>query len=76
MPATKAIRAPERGQRIKAARTGAGLTQKQLADRVGVNRVTIARVELGERKPSLDLATRIAAALDVSLDALYGGGSR
>lgn len=76
MPARKAIRAPERGQRIKAARKRAGLTQQQLADAVGVGRVAIGHLETGERQPSLDLANRIAAALGTTLDALYGGGSR
>ena len=73
MPRQKTSRAPERGHRIAQARKRAGLTQQELAEKVDVNRVSIARVEAGTRAPSMALALRIAEALDESLSMLFGG---
>ena len=55
------------------ARHRAGLTQQQLAARVGTNRVSIARIEIGTRSPSLALALDLAAELGESVEALFGG---
>jgi transcriptional regulator with XRE-family HTH domain len=44
-----------------------GLTQRQLADRIGINQGTIARIERGRRVPSLPTIEAILAALDVQL---------
>jgi DNA-binding XRE family transcriptional regulator len=66
-------RAPARGHPVAAARERAGLTQHELAEKVGVGRVSIARIETGTRAPSLALARRIAEALDESLESLFGG---
>jgi DNA-binding XRE family transcriptional regulator len=71
---TVARRAPERGHPLAAARERAGLTQQQLAERVDVGRVSIARIETGTRSPSMALARRIADTLGESLEALFGGG--
>ena len=46
------------------------LTQETLAEAVGVTRQTVAKWENGESVPDLELAGRLAAALDVSLDDL------
>jgi putative transcriptional regulator len=74
MPRQKPSRAPERGHRIKAARKRAGnMTQAQLAERVGVGRVSIARVEAGTRKPSMMLALAISRELGETVEALFGG---
>ena len=43
--------------RIKSVRASRGLTQEQFAERVGVSRNYVARIEIGERTPS-DLAIR------------------
>ena len=43
------------------------LTQQDLAERVGVTRQTINAIELGKYSPSLEVAFRIAAVLDVPL---------
>jgi DNA-binding XRE family transcriptional regulator len=64
----------ERGRRIKAARKRAGLTQKELADRVGVGREAIAKIETGARRASMDLGLSIARELGESAEALFGGG--
>jgi transcriptional regulator with XRE-family HTH domain len=57
--------------RIKQLRTEAGLSQAQLAERVGGSDARqISRYEHGRITPSLDVAARIAQALNVSLDYL------
>jgi transcriptional regulator with XRE-family HTH domain len=48
---------------LKTARQKNGLTQQQLADRVGVTRWWINRIELGERKASPQVAKKIHSAL-------------
>jgi putative transcriptional regulator len=47
------------------------MTQKELADRVGVTRQTIIAIEQGRYSPSLETAFRIAHALGVSLDDVF-----
>jgi putative transcriptional regulator len=46
--------------RIKPLRLAAGLTQLELAERVGATRQTIIAIEAGKYAPSLELAFRIA----------------
>ena len=46
------------------------LTQEALAELVGVTRQTIAKWESGESIPDLELAGKLAASLDISLDDL------
>ncbi len=62
---TKAKRA---GERLRDARKKAHLTQQQLADKAGVVRMTIVRLEKG-KQPGVNIATlrKIAAALGVRL---------
>jgi transcriptional regulator with XRE-family HTH domain len=59
MPATK-IR---RGQQVAHARHKAGISQQQLATRIGTARSTVARVELGISTPTLDLALALSREL-------------
>ena len=54
-----------RGLVLKKARERRKLTQAALANKVGVHQVTIARLETGERRPSMDLLQRLAKALKV-----------
>lgn len=58
------------GQRIKALRTEAGLSQAELAEQVGGDARQISRYENGRITPSVDALVRIAEALNVSLDHL------
>lgn len=44
-----------------------GMTQQQLAEAVGVSRQTIVAIERNKYPPSLEVAFRIAHALDVPL---------
>jgi AbrB family looped-hinge helix DNA binding protein len=55
---------------IQILRKKLNLTQEALAEEVGVTRQTIAKWESGESIPDLELAGKLAAALDVSLDDL------
>ncbi len=59
-----------RGKVLKAIREKRKLSQAALAERVGVDRVTIARLETGTRNPSMDLLHRLAKALKVKIGRL------
>ncbi len=56
-----------RGKMLREARERRKLTQEAVAKKVGVHRVTIARLESGERRPSMDLLQRLAKALKVKV---------
>ena len=56
--------------RLQAARKAANLTQKDLADKVGVAVPTISSYETGTKEPGLGIAVKMAEALNVSLDEL------
>jgi putative transcriptional regulator len=47
------------------------MTQAELADRVGVTRQTIIAIEQGRYSPSLEVAFRIAHALNTPLDEVF-----
>ena len=49
------------------------ISQKQLADAVGVTVNTISRIETGINQPSWLLANKIATYLDCSLDDVVNG---
>ena len=53
---------------LKELRKEKGLTQMQLSELVGVKRNTIAMIEIGENKPSLERAMRLAKVLDCNID--------
>ena len=55
---------------LKAARERRSMTQAALAKKVGVHQVTIARVETGTRRPSMDLLQRLGKALKVKVSEL------
>jgi putative transcriptional regulator len=57
--------------RIKDRRTGLGLTQAELAEKVGVTRKTVNTVENGVFVPSTILALKLAQALNVSVEELF-----
>ena len=60
--------------RIREWRELKGLKQQELADIVGLSKVQISRIELGDRGLSLDYARDIAKALDVSVNDLAKKG--
>ncbi|WP_052807139.1 helix-turn-helix domain-containing protein [Risungbinella massiliensis] len=59
-------------QRLRAARQRKKLTQKQLANHVGVVATTVVRWEQGKYEPDTDTITKIADLLGVTADYLIG----
>ena len=60
------------GGKIRELRIAANLSQEQLAELSSLNRVTIAKYEIGRVEPGAQALSRIADALDVSVDTLLG----
>ena len=58
--------------RIKAIRAKKGLTQDQLAELAGLNRVHLYRIETGQQSMTLRTLKIIADALDVKMRDLIG----
>lgn len=56
---------------IRSVREAAGMTQAELARRVGVTRQTLIAIEQGRYSPTLELAFQIARAFGVGLDELF-----
>ncbi len=57
--------------KMKSARASRDLTQKALAEQVGVSRQTINLIEKGEYNPSLALCIKICKTLGCTLDDLF-----
>lgn len=55
------------GARVRMERVRLGLTQSELAERMGTSQPTIARLEAGGVTPSLDTLHRVAEALRLEL---------
>lgn len=60
------------GNRLKELRLQAGLTQKQLAEQIGITKSVVSFYELRERTPSPDILIKLAAIFHVSTDYLLG----
>lgn len=60
------------GNRIKAAREAAHMTQEELGHKVGMTGVAIMRYEKEQREPSLQVIEDLASVLDVSISYLLG----
>ncbi|MCM1047943.1 MAG: helix-turn-helix transcriptional regulator [Clostridiales bacterium] len=60
-----------RNIQIKVARAQKDMTQKALAQAVGVSRQTINAIEQGEYNPTINLCRAICRALDKTLDDLF-----
>ncbi len=58
--------------RIKAARKSAGLTQKELGERMNISDASITQYESGKRNPKHKTLMRIADALGCTIDYLAG----
>ena len=59
------------GNRLKEARSRLGLTQTELAERIGVSRKTINTVENSVFVPSTTLALMLAHTLETTVEALF-----
>jgi len=71
-PKKKTSRQESTGERIRWLRLTRGLTQQQLAERVGLSRRMLAYYEIQGGEPRPDLLVRFAQALEASVDALAG----
>lgn len=60
------------GSRLKELRTQAGMTQLQLAQRLGITKSVVSFYELQERTPSPDVLVKLAGIFRVSTDYLLG----
>lgn len=58
------------GGRLRIARRSAGLTQKQLAEKVGVETITVSRWERGVTTPSLPRLRRVAESTETTVSDL------
>ena len=61
------------GQRVKALRTMAGLTQQELADRAGLQRTHIGRIEDGAFGSHVETIQQVAEALGMTVDIIDPG---
>lgn len=62
--------APALGPRVRALREAMGLSLRDLAERSGVSAPMLSQVERGETSPTLQVAERIAAGLELRLSQL------
>ena len=60
------------GNRLKTVREEKGLKREEVASKIGTSAAIIGRYERDERTPSIEIAKKIAEALEVSLDYLVG----
>ena len=60
------------GPRLKRFRAERGITLTDLAERTGISKSTLSRLENGQRRPSLELLLPLADAYRVPLDDLVG----
>jgi len=60
------------GKRLIEVRKEKGLSQEDLATLIGTKGPAIGRYERGTAKPTIEVAIRLANALDISLDYLVG----
>lgn len=56
------------GRKIQKARKASGLTQEELADKVGVSRAYMGYIEQGRNVPSVEILSKIARVLRISID--------
>lgn len=59
------------GRRIKQLRSERGLTQEEAADRIGVFRTYMSRMESGQANPTLTLLYDVAGGLGVTVAELF-----
>lgn len=59
------------GNRLRELRTDLGMTQAQLAELVGVARVSIVAIETGRFLPTIETALLISKALKASIEEIF-----
>lgn len=68
----EAASAEQLGKRIRELRNQQGLTLDELAERSGVSRAMLSKIERGENNPTLVVAVKVAVALGVTTAQLIG----
>ena len=56
---------------LKSVRESRGMTQQELADRIGMRRETILHLEKNRYNPSLEMALKIAQVFDLRVEELF-----
>lgn len=56
---------------LKSIRESIGMTQQELADRIGIRRETILHLENNRYNPSLEMALKIAQVFDLQVEELF-----
>lgn len=56
---------------LKSVRETRGMTQQELADRIGMRRETILHLENNRYNPSLEMALKIAQVFDLRVEELF-----
>lgn len=59
-------------ERLKTLRKEKKLTQKELAEQIGISQKSYSHWESGKNEPSLENLIKLADLLEVSLDRLFG----
>ena len=60
-------------ENLKNTRKGCGLTQKQIAEKLGVVESCYANWEQGRTEPNVDMLRKLSEIFDVSIDELING---
>src|ERR671917_1894509 len=72
----EAVSALQLGARVKELRKRRGMTLEALAERSGVSRAMLSKLERGEKNPTLVVTARIAEGFGVTLSGLLGTEER
>ena len=60
-------------ERLKLARCFSGLSQKEVAKKVGISNTALSNYETGYRQPDLETLAHLASLYGVTIDELVGG---
>lgn len=63
------------GARVRARREARGVTQRELAHASSLSRQSVGAIEAGRAMPAVDVALRLARALDCTVEELFGDAS-
>lgn len=64
-----------KGSKIAEKRKALGLSQEQLANKLGVSQKSVSKYECGERRPSYEILVAISSIFNVSIDYLLGNSN-